>query len=379
MSVRQLDNGKWVADVTVGKTWDGKRDRRVVECDTKKKAQKKEVELLLLKERNQGISKQITFGSFVDDVFWPQKEHLRANTKRCYKRDIKLRLRPAFGNMLLADINHLHVQRMISACKTRKTATNARETLSSILGLAATVSLIPRNPARGTFVYPEQPQKDSSHYGVWLTSFKEHRDTLLYISDHAPNASFERMFVLGLCFGLRKGEIFGMDWEQVSFTSREIKITQTYTIGEGGPSLTEPKTEQSKRTIPIPQFAFERFKKWYVVDGKPFVDPKNPTPIVRGLTNERMNPHTADSAVRRFRDDHLDFPKVTLFSLRHSFATASIRTGIDVATVSKWLGHKKVSTTYDMYVKPLLTDLHKDVSIIDHAYELDDQKASYGK
>lgn len=379
MSVRQLKNGKWVADVTVGTTWDGKRDRRVVEYSTKREAQKGEAKLFLERERNQGQSSRITFEDFVDEVFWPQKKNLRSNTKRGYKRDLNLRLLPEFGNMQISDIKHIHVQKMISNCTTKKVATNARETLSAVLGLAESVEMITHNPARGKFIYPEQPPSRPDKYGEWITSFSEHRDFLIYVRENCYSDSLERMLVLGLCFGLRKGEIFGMDWERVDFENKEISIIQTYTVGEGKASLTPPKTDRSIRTIPIPQYALERLQEWHKQDGCPF-DVDNPTPIVRIKTGERMNPRSGDSMLKLFIDKHGEkVPRVTLFSLRHSFATACIRNGIDVATVSKWLGHADVSTTHNRYVKPLLSDLHKDVSIIDHAYTSDDGLARFGK
>lgn len=41
---------------------------------------------------------------------------------------------------------------------------------------------------------------------------------------------------------------------------------------------------------------------------------------------------------------------VTLHSLRHTFATRSIETGIDVKTVSELLGHASIEITLNTYV-----------------------------
>ncbi len=40
----------------------------------------------------------------------------------------------------------------------------------------------------------------------------------------------------------------------------------------------------------------------------------------------------------------------TLHALRHTFATILLLNGIDIHVVSDLLGHKKVSTTYNIYI-----------------------------
>ncbi|MBK5210906.1 MAG: tyrosine-type recombinase/integrase [Coriobacteriia bacterium] len=81
-----------------------------------------------------------------------------------------------------------------------------------------------------------------------------------------------------------------------------------------------------------------------------------------------MNPQTGGRLVRTFTTTN-DVPRITIMSLRHSFATAAVRSGMNVASVSKWLGHCDVTTTLNKYVRPLLTNLHDDVAIIDKGYE----------
>ena len=49
--------------------------------------------------------------------------------------------------MEIEQINKLNIQRMVSACPTRKTATDARETLSSVPGCAVEMGMLSVNPA----------------------------------------------------------------------------------------------------------------------------------------------------------------------------------------------------------------------------------------
>lgn len=68
-------------------------------------------------------------------------------------------------------------------------------------------------------------------------------------------------------------------------------------------------------------------------------------------------------------DDGEPLPHITIFSMRHSFGTACIDAGIEVAKLAKWMGHADVSTTYNRYVKPRLKDLKRDTALIDRAFD----------
>ena len=368
MSVRKLKSGKWIADVVTGVDLDGRKVRRSKTCATKREAQA--AERGLLAERDDGKGVDATFKAFVEKVYWPVKEGLRADTKRCYRRDIDLRLMPAFGAMRVKDIDRLHIQRMLSACPTRKTATNARETLSSILGVAVEMEMLDRNPASLSYRYPKATERPADADGVWLGTFAEHRAVLEHVHAHDAGRPIERILVLGLCFGLRRGEVFGLDWEDVDLEHREVSIKRTYVCAEGGAYMDDPKTPMSRRIIPMTAWAAARVSEWRDSDGGEGAS----GPVVRSRRGTRMNPHTGSCCLTRYVDRNpvMDngeaFPKVRVKSLRHSFATASIMAGVPVATVSRWLGHSQISTTYNRYVRPRLADLHASTAAIDEAF-----------
>ncbi len=368
MAVRQLKSGKWIADVVVGRKWDGTRDRRSVCCETKAKAAKAERALLLEKERRRGRTGRITFREFLDEVYWPQKSGLRENTRQGYERDIRLRLLPAFGDMDVEAVNRFAIQRMISACPTRKTATNARETLSSILSLAVEMEMIPVNPASFRYQYPEPGGLPEGHDGEWLTTFESHRPLLDFLASEYPGEPEERIVVLGLCEGLRKVEVLGLDWETVDLAAAELTVVQSYGQGRGGAHLTEPKTPRARRTIPIFAYALSRMEAWGPGEG----------PVVAAPDGGRMSPVTAGTRIRRMvargYPDGSPIPHVTIKSLRHSFATACVNAGMEVTKLSAIMGHADIRTTQRYYVRQKVSDLHAASSVVDAAIPAPDAK-----
>ena len=361
MAVRKLSDGKWIADVTVGVKWDGRRDRRARICRTKEEALRAEAALKLERGARGGeLTGRITFADYVESLWWPSKSGLRRNSRDTYRQVLARRLLPAFGPLGLDQINRISIQRMIASCPTRKSGQKAREVLSSVLGSAVEMGLIGVNPASFRYQYPKRGA--GGRQGEWLGTFAEHRRLLQHLATTRPGSAEERMTVLGLCFGLRKGEILGLDWERVDLAAGTVTIDREYTVGEGRAELDDPKTERAWRTIPVTAWARGRMEAWGPGSG----------PIVTGADGGRMNPNTAANRMRRLVGGHYEdgtpLPRITLYTMRHSFATACIAANIEIAKLSKWLGHCNVSTTYNMYVRPRLSDLQEGAaSVIDAA------------
>jgi integrase len=328
-------------------------------CKTKREAQHAEARFNMLKEAAQGRSNRITFADFVE-VFWlPEKrETLRKNTLQGYWRDLNLRLLPAFGEVHLGDINRMRIQAMLDKCPTYKTGKNARDTLSTVLGLAVDMEILARNPARAKYKYKPRPD-ETKHMGDVVTNHAEHLRIIRLSASYEVRA----ILVAGLLFGLRKGEILALDWQHIDLAERVVHVRQTYTRSIGLPDLTPPKTPKSVRDLPMSEHAHRlllELRDWGGVS-------RIAGPILLGPGGKRMNPEAAYRKLRSFCKLH-DAPALTPSSLRHSFATAWVLAGGNVASLSKWLGHTNVSTTLNRYVVPLMGDMRTDAERLDTLY-----------
>lgn len=241
-------------------------------------------------------------------------------------------------------------------------ATNARETLSSILGLAVEMGMIPVNPAGFRYQYPDPGSHPGDFYGQWLSTFDEQRRLLSYVHERFAGEAEERIVVLGLCQGLRKGEVFGLDGEDIDLGAGELSVLRSYTVGASGPELTAPKTPAAVRVMPIGSFALSCMRGWGLGEG----------PVVTDRFGKRMGPAAGSKRIRRMieRAD-ADLPRATVFSLRHSFATARVNAGMEKTQLAALMGHRDLRTTEQYYVRQKISDLHRAVREIDAALDLD--------
>ena len=80
-----------------------------------------------------------------------------------------------------------------------------------------------------------------------------------------------------------------------------------------------------------------------------------------------LNPNAISKSFKVLRTE-LGLPPLRLHDLRHSYASLALSRGASLAAVSKALGHSRISTTLDMYVSALPSDVDQLSEIMDASY-----------
>jgi integrase len=126
-------------------------------------------------------------------------------------------------------------------------------------------------------------------------------------------------FVLGLAVtGMRKGEANALEWRDVDFEAGEIVVR--------GDADTGTKNWELRRVplIPDARTLFERMRA-----------ERADEPLDAKVFAVREAQKAIDRACKKVGTD-----RITHHDLRHLFATRCIESGVDIPTVSRWLGHK---------------------------------------
>lgn len=146
--------------------------------------------------------------------------------------------------------------------------------------------------------------------------------------------------------GLRIGELCALRWENIGIEKRILTVKNTIQrIQDFGGSnktrliITEPKSQSSKRTIPIPDCLMPM-----LAEMKGRIDS-----FVLTGTNKPIEPRTMQYRFKRILKN-VNLPSYKFHSLRHAFASGAIELGFDVKTLSEILGHSSVQVTLDRYV-----------------------------
>lgn len=157
----------------------------------------------------------------------------------------------------------------------------------------------------------------------------------------------DKMFGVVLCLytGLRIGELLALEWSDIDFSRGELTVSKTCYDGKDEDGnycrmTGTPKTESSRRIIPIPRQVIPRLKemkkrstsKYIVGDGNKVITVRSYQRSFELLLKTQKIPHHGFHA------------------LRHTFATRAIECGMDVKSLSEILGHKNPTITLKRYV-----------------------------
>lgn len=154
---------------------------------------------------------------------------------------------------------------------------------------------------------------------------------------------------LCLYTGLRIGELCALKRENIFFEDRILSVRKTMQRVqiENEPTktkviITEPKSRNSVRDIPLPERLIEILCKWYSYM-------KSDDYILTGKSNKFIEPRLLEYRFKNYVKS-CGLENVNFHALRHTFATRCVEAGFDVKTLSEILGHVNVNITLNRYV-----------------------------
>lgn len=142
--------------------------------------------------------------------------------------------------------------------------------------------------------------------------------------------------LFGMHAGLRRGEIFGLQYGDIDPLKNRIIVQRSY---KG------PTKSGKPRQVPLS----ERLAK--ALERKDYLTQKPSSAI---LVNYDPNPDL------KIVCKHLNIKQITVHDLRHTFATLALESGVSPRTVQSWLGHASLTTTLNIYWSALPSEARMD-------------------
>ncbi len=221
--------------------------------------------------------------------------------------------------------------------------------ISSICTFAVYQNIIMVNPC--TRVKPPRVCKKEAEY------LDEEETNKLLNALQTTAEPFRTAIQLLLFTGMRRGELCGLEWQDVDFDKGILRVCRTllYT-SETGVFEDTPKNYSSVRSIRISEYVVEllrEYKKWQEDQSKRLGTKWiGSTKIFTNEFGAPLHPSTTTRWFANFNEKN-GLKKIPLHSLRHTSATLLIMSGVPVNVVSKRLGHNNTSTTMSIYTHVL--------------------------
>lgn len=235
-------------------------------------------------------------------------------------------------------------------------------TLSSILSRAVKWGYITVNPADAA----EKPSLRGRE-AAYLEEADARR--LLELLQNEP-IRWRAIITFDLLSGLRRGELLGLRWQDIDLDEHTVTIRQTSNYLPGkGIYVSTPKTATSARPLHLSTAAVMmllEYKAWQDRQRQQMGDAWEDQDG-RVFTTDTGGPLFPDSVTQWFSNfiARSGMPKVTIHSLRHTYASLMIADGVPLVVVSKQLGHAQTSTTANIYAHAIASAQAKAMQTFD--------------
>ena len=276
------------------------------------------------------------------------REGLRPSTAVMYRRYVERDLVPALGRLRLNDLRHHHVDRFLqdqlAAGRGIVTVHRMHAVLSSALGAAHRLDLVESNAASNIALPPERPQR-RVRLGAWSSSGSSCRSPSPTGSGHCSRSQCSLGCAVASCSGLQ--------WADIDLEEGEL-VVRRQRVDAGGHAVEgEAKTSAGQnRRVGLGPAALAAFATWRETQDADRARWEN---LWQGdqwvFTRENGLPLLPQFVTKRFEHlvEQAGLPAMTFHGLRHQHASLMIAQGVELAVVSKRLGHASIAITNDLY------------------------------
>ncbi len=335
--LRQRTNGSWTITIFLGKDTNGKPRQAVKTVRGTKQDAQAEVARMIA-DRDRGVDlkpERLTVAELARRWLDSRRPDLAPSTAVSYEALVRLHVLPVIGRVRLRDLKPLHIEGVKDGVSKRgrsqKVALNTFRIVSAMLKQAVRWQLLSLNPCEA--IQPPRPRRFVPH-----TPTPEELERLFTVADGTPYGVVVRLAALT---GARQGELLRLRWRHVDWDELRVTVPGTKTAGSArvvdiGPDtmdlLSKQRTAEKEKRLalgPGAQCGRDEETIFTNVVGKP---------VDAGGLKRTWRRIVRDAGVGvRFHD------------LRHASATYLLQAGIPVQVVAERLGHRRTSTTTDIY------------------------------
>lgn len=273
-----------------------------------------------------------------------------------YKSRIEKIIIPAIGGLKLTEVKDIHLQKILNskAGYSYSRMHKLHNTLCSMFQQAKASRLISHDPSE-RLIMPKS--EDGTHRSV--TDF-EREHFLKAASNHYAGLMFKVM----LYCGLRTGEVVALDWRDIDFESKRIKVSRAMESGKN--NIKEPKTKSGIREVPLPD---EIHYELFAARGDPFepvfLQPKGKVRHTHSSRRKaweslknKIDVSMGAKFARQLDDDGVNrnikvlspvAPDFVPYCLRHTYCTDLQNKGVPINIAKYLMGHSDISVTASIY------------------------------
>lgn len=318
-----------------------------------------EKQLKMFEQDIKGDRRITSYSTFEElSKYWMEnegKDKLAPKTHERYRSLLKRINESTIGQTRLADIDQQDLNKFYRSLMqegsnkltggrlSNKTIREHHNVISMLLEVAWKWGIIDENVAK------RADPPSGGYYEIECLN-EEEIAKIFSLLDEEP-IQYRTMITILVMFGLRRGELCGLEWKDIDFDNRLIHIRRTSQYVNHKIITKEPKTAKSRRVITMDSYSYDilqQYKLWQDEKKKNAQDWTEFDRLFTKFNGTPIHPDSVGDWWDKFQKKH-GISHHTLHSLRHTNASILIACDTDVVTVAGRLGHANSNTTLKVY------------------------------
>ena len=311
--------------------WTGAKKRKVKRgFRTKKEALNFEAEY----KRTAKADMDMTMGEFVEVYFRDKSQSLKDRSIKNKRDTMNAQLLPYFKDRPMNSITPAEIIQWQNAIQEKgysKTYERMiQNQLNALFNHAQKIYNLKENPCKKV---KKMGKSDANKLEFWTKAEYDR-----FIAGIEPGSEDYLIFEILFWTGIREGELLALSLSDFDMSGNLLHINKTYNRIKKRDVIDTPKTENSVRTIDIPNFLKEEVQE-YAKKHYGFPEDQRLFPIVARTLQKRLKKYEALTSVKPIR----------VHDIRHSHVAYLIYQGVEPLIIKERLGHKDIQMTLNTY------------------------------
>lgn len=309
--------------------------RKYIRGKTQEELNEKVLQVQILVKAGVDVCSEETFGHFAQmwfDIY--KKPYLREKSQDAIRYVLNHQILPQLGGCRLQDISPMQIQALMAglAGKSNSLQSKVLIHLRSIFTVAFENGLVAKSPVSQTL------KAGGKRAGEKIALTPEESSLLL---EQVKNIRARTFLLIALHTGMRRGEIIGLQWEDIDFQKKVIHVRHNAIIKEKATTISDDlKTEAGRRDLPMS----EELEQW-------LTEQKSKSHSKLVFTMKDGKPMTQSSFKSMWRHISAELPDthISAHILRHTYITRMFEAGLDIKEIQYLAGHSTVEMTLRIY------------------------------
>lgn len=304
-----------------------------------------------IRQPNSGSLRAVVYSDILDGWLRASKLKTKESTHARYSQLVRTHIKPHLGRYQLSRISTSKIEGFLEYLLSEGRLDGAGglspKTVTDILTIIKNTMEYARYQNLAVICNLEKLSVKGKEKEMRVLT-PEEQDALAAVLVHNMDR-YKFGVLLSLYTGIRIGELCALQWGDfetnlstltVRKTMQRVKNIDDVSSSKTKIIITEPKSQNSVREIPLPPFLVEIAKSFQA----------NPEAFVlSGTIGQYVEPRTMQNRFQTYVKQS-GIAAANYHALRHSFATRCIELSFDIKTLSTILGHSSVNITLNRYV-----------------------------